>query len=99
MDLADHIEDRIVAGSEGFFDIPLLRENLHVTIRITRDFYDFLVRFGEKPPAEEIDYVMGTISSGIESFFLLAYDCRSINKGSKAWNFDSLAHSGFSCIA
>jgi hypothetical protein len=49
----ERIEDPIVAASEGFLDEPDIRENLHVTIRIARDFYDFLVKFGDRPPAKE----------------------------------------------
>lgn len=49
MDLVKRIEDRIVAGSKGFFDEPAIRKDLHLTIRISGDFYDFLVKSGEKP--------------------------------------------------
>lgn len=100
MDLVKRIEELIVAGSEGCFggfDVPELREDLHVTIRIARDFHDFLVKFGEKPPAEEIDYVMGTIRSGMDEFFLLAYNCRSINT-SETWGFDPHVHWDFPAL-
>jgi hypothetical protein len=50
VDLVKHIEDQIVAGSEDFFDEPDIRADLHVTVRIAGDFYDFLVNFGERPP-------------------------------------------------
>jgi hypothetical protein len=95
VDSIDRIEGAIVNGSEGYFDEPGMREDLHVTIRIAKDFYDFLVKFGETPPADEIDYVMGTIRSGMDEFFLLAYSCRCINTENETWSFDRHVHWNF----
>lgn len=96
MDSVERIEDLIVAGSEGFFDEPPeIREDLHVTIRIAKDFYDFLVKFGETPPAKEIAYVMDTIRSGMDEFFALAYVCRVISTGPDTWIFDPHVHWDF----
>lgn len=95
MDTVDRIEELIVAGSEGFFEERELRKDLHVTIRIARDFYDFLVKFGEEPHPKETAYVMDTIRSGIDCFFDLAYVCRVINTGPDTWSFDPHLHSGF----
>jgi hypothetical protein len=74
----ERIEELIVAASDGYFDDEGIRSDLHVTIRIANDFYDFLVKFGDSPEAYDIDYMMGTIRSGIDEFFLLAYICRSL---------------------
>lgn len=90
MNQVEHIEDAIVAGSEGFFDSAEIRSDLRVTIRIAKDFYDFLVKFGESPDAHQIDYMMGTIRSGIDEFALLAYVCRGI-EGSR-WTKSLNAH-------
>ena len=108
MDHVERIEQAIVEGSAGFFedaDIPedlrasaTIREDLHVTIRIARDFYDFLVRHGESPGVEEIDYIMGTIASGIDEFFLLAYACRFIDTDRKTWNIDPHEHWDFRAL-
>jgi hypothetical protein len=48
MDRIEHIVYAIVAGSEGFFDSED-RPGLCGTIRIAKEFYDFLVKFGETP--------------------------------------------------
>src|SRR6516225_1045298 len=85
MDLVKRIEDRIVAGSEDFFDEPAIREDLHVTIRIAGDFYAFLVKCGEKPSAGEVTYVTDTIRSGMDEFFALAYTCKVINAERGTW--------------
>ncbi|MFZ3366200.1 MAG: hypothetical protein WA239_03675 [Candidatus Sulfotelmatobacter sp.] len=72
-----------------------------MTIRIAKDFYDFLLKFGESPDAHQIDYMMGTIRSGIDEFALLAYACRGI-EGSRwtksldahaPWDFPALRES------
>jgi hypothetical protein len=81
VDSVDPIEDLIVVGSEAFFDEADIRETLHASI--TSDFYDFLVKFGEKPAAQEIDYLVGTIRSGMEEFFALAYLCRAIHTATR----------------
>jgi hypothetical protein len=98
MNQVEQIEDSIVAGCRGFFDDAETRAELRVTIRIAKAFYDFLVKFGESPDAGEIDYMMGTIRSGIDEFFLLAYGCRSLveTRWTKSldmdapWDFPSL---------
>ncbi len=97
MDTVERIERLIVAGSEGFFAEPDIREDLHVTIRIARDFYDFLVKSGDQPPAKEIDYVMGTIRSGMDEVFALAYLCGTIS-GSETWSFDRHVHWDFPAL-
>lgn len=98
MNLAKHIEDRIVEGSEGFFDEPDIRMDLHVTIRIAEDFYDFLVKFGETPPAQDIDYMMDTIRSGIDEFFAVAQLCPIINTGRDTWVFEPHTHWDFRAL-
>jgi hypothetical protein len=95
MESTDHIENLIVASSDGFFSEPEIREDLHVTIRVASDFYDFLVKYGETPPSEEIDYMMGTIRSGMDQFFALAYVCGIINTGSETWRVDTPLHCDF----
>ncbi len=95
MDRAEQIEDAIVAGSELH---ETNREDLHVTIRIARDFYDFLVKYGESPNGEQIDYMAGTIRSGIDEFYLLAYGCRSVVRDNATWKFDPHEHWDFSAL-
>lgn len=95
MDVVKHIEDQILAGSEGFFDEPNIREDLHVTMRIARDFHDFLVNSGERPSAREVAYVTNTIRSGMDEFFALAYICKVINTGRDTWKFDPQARWDF----
>jgi hypothetical protein len=106
MDRVERIESAIVAGAEDLFEDANIRvdlrsttrEDLHTTIRIAKDFYDFLVTHGESPNGEQIDYMAGTIRSGIDEFYLLAYSCRSVigNGGTKSfdphehWDFPAL---------
>ena len=98
MDPVPLIEDLIVSGSEGFFDEPGDREDLHVTIRIARDFCDFLLNAGEQPPPGEIEYVIGTIRSGMDHFFALAHACAVINTPRSSWNVDSRAGWDFALL-
>lgn len=98
MEFAKRIEEEIVAGSEGFFDEPEIREDLHVTIRIAGDFYNFLVKCGENPPAGEVTYVSDTIRSGMDEFFALAYICKVIDTGRDTWTFDPHARWSFPAL-
>ncbi|HZR30960.1 MAG TPA: hypothetical protein VFA76_03785 [Terriglobales bacterium] len=98
MDSVSRIEELILGGSEGFFDEPNTREDLHVTVRIARDVYDFLKRYGENPSAKEIDYITGTIRSGVDELFALAYQCVTINTGRDSWSFDSHVHWDFPAL-
>ena len=88
MDSVAQIEESIVRDAEGFFDEAKDREDLHVTIRIARDFYDFLIGSGESPAASDIEYVTGTIRSGLGHFFALAHDCAIINTPMSNWTID-----------
>jgi hypothetical protein len=98
MDLVKRIEDQIVAGSKDFFDEPDIRKDLHVTVRIAGDFYNFLVKSGENPPAGEVTYVTDTIRSGMDAFFALAYICKVINTPRATWAFDPHARWDFSAL-
>ena len=88
MDTIARIENFIVNASEGFFGEPTGREDLHVTIRIANDFYEFLVTYGDHPPTAEIDYMNGTIRSGMDHFFGLAYACAGVT-GSESWSVET----------
>jgi len=57
---------------------------LRVTIRIAVDFRDFL-ETNESPPPDEIDYMMGTIQSGIDQFVLYGYTCRWFSGLKESW--------------
>ncbi|MGA2851804.1 MAG: hypothetical protein ABSE46_22605, partial [Terracidiphilus sp.] len=70
MNEVQQIEDTIVTGSDLH---EMYREDLHLTIRIAKDFYDFLVKYGESPDVDQIDYMAGTIRSGVDEFYSLAY--------------------------
>ena len=103
MNRVEQIENAIVAGTEDLFDHANIRDNLrstsredlHVTIRIAMDFYDFLTKHGESPTAEQIDYMAGTIRSGIDEFYLLAYSCRSVVCCGETNDFDPHEHWNF----
>jgi hypothetical protein len=97
MNLVGRIEELIVGESEGFFDDPSDREDLHTNIRIAAAFHKFLVEATEKPSAEDIMYVMDTIRSGIDQLFHLANSCHIIT-GCDKWHLDRHAYSGFAEI-
>ncbi|MGA7380281.1 MAG: hypothetical protein WBX03_05475 [Terriglobales bacterium] len=69
---------------------------LRVTIRIACEFHQFLLNFGETPPLNEVNYVMDTIRSGMDEFFLLAQVCRVLTDEFARWNFDRQVISNFS---
>jgi hypothetical protein len=93
--IAKEIEDRMVAGSEDLYDSPGARMDLHVTIRIACDFYQFLLDHGETPSDLDADYVMGTIRSGMDQYFSLARSASVISHEFARWNFDQQAISTF----
>lgn len=98
MNRAEQIEEAIVAEFGDPFEIESIRADLHVTVHIAMDFYNFLVQHGESPNGKQIDYMAGTIRASIEEFYLLAYTCRRIvRKGEmkglephEHWNFSAL---------
>ena len=94
--LAKQIEDRIVNGSEGFFDTAELLTDLRITVRIACDFHQFLLNFDDTPPVNEVTYVMDTIRSGMDEFFSLAQICRVIGDEFARWNFDRQVIPSFS---
>ncbi len=96
MDVVSQLENLIVAGSENFFDEPEFRQDLHVTIRISNDFYGFLQKCGERPLPRDVAYVMDTIRSGMDQLFDLAYLFRRLKKGNHAASLDSEMHWEFS---
>jgi hypothetical protein len=98
MDSLSLVEGSIVTGSEGLFDEPSNRENLHVTLRIARDFYEFLSGAGEHASPGDIDYVIGTIRSGLDHFFALAYACAVIDTPRSSWDIDARGGHDFAML-
>lgn len=98
MNSVAEIEDQIVRASDGFFEDEDIREHLHVTIAIAVDFYNFLVRRGEHPSAEDIDEIMTDIRSGIDHFFLLAHFCKILNIESGPRSLERCLHWDFSSL-
>jgi hypothetical protein len=95
MDRVEQIEEVIVIGCDLH---EVHREDLHVTIRIARDFYNFLEKYEETPDAKEIAYMADTIRSGMDQFYLLAQGCRSDVRDSGAWKFAPHEHWDFSSL-
>ncbi len=89
------IEERIIAATEELFESSKERELLHISIRVSCDFYKFLLDFGEKPPRHEAEYVADTIRSGIDWLFLLAVHCQGIKDELVKWRFDRQATTSF----
>src|SRR6266849_217556 len=75
----ENLEKLIVRESEGFFEDPDIRQDLHVTIRIATEFHDFLKLSGDSPSPEEVDYAANTIRSGIDHLFSLGFLTRSLD--------------------
>jgi hypothetical protein len=84
----ENIEELIVRDSDGFFDDQEIREDLHITIRVATEFYEFLKRYSESPASEESDYVANTIRSGMDELYSLAFLCRTINISKTSWKVD-----------
>src|SRR5437667_5405133 len=95
MDLVRQIEDSIVNGSGNFFEDPEGRMDLHVTVRIAHEFYEFLLKFGETPTIDEVTYVIDAIRSGMDQFFLLAYTSRTLSDDFAKWEFERQVVSPF----
>jgi hypothetical protein len=95
MNLIQQIEDAIVTGVDLR---EAYRNDLHVTIRIAKDFYDFLVKNEEAPDESQIDHIAGTIRSGIDEYYSLAYGCRSILRSGKGNTFGPNAHWDFPAL-
>jgi hypothetical protein len=70
-ELRDQIEGIILRGAEGFFDAAEDRSALEVTVRISCEFYDFLMGAGDEPDSSDANYMASTIRSGIEEFFTM----------------------------
>jgi hypothetical protein len=62
----------IVRDSEGFFDDPKEREDLQITVRIACEFFVFLQQSNDVPELGEVEYMAGTIRSGLDWFFSMA---------------------------
>ncbi len=89
------IEDRIMAATEDLFESEKQREFLHISIRVSCDFHKFLLDFGDEPPRYEAEYVAGTIRSGIDWSYSLAFHCHGIMDDLVKWRFDRKATSSF----
>lgn len=62
----------VVRESEGFFDDQKEHADLQNTIRIACEFYLFLQKSDGTPEVSEVDYVAGTIRSGLDEFFSMS---------------------------
>jgi hypothetical protein len=74
MDKVKSIVETFLRDDEGLFDDePKDLDALRATIRIAGDFHDFLNKWGDAPPKEEVEYAVGTIRSGIDFFFSMMF--------------------------
>ena len=74
MDKVKSIVETFLRDDEGLFeDQPKDLDALRVTIRITGAFHDFLNKWGNAPPKDEVEYMVGTIRSGIDFFFSMMF--------------------------
>ncbi len=84
----DRIEGLIVKETEDLFEGEQDRDTLRNSIRIAYEFHEFLESFGNAPPLDEVNYVIGTIRSGIDDFFTLAHRCVIIDTDRSTWAFE-----------
>jgi hypothetical protein len=70
-ELRDQIEGIILRGAGDFFDAAEDRSALEVTVRISCEFYDFLMGTGDEPDSSDANYMASTIRSGMEEFFTM----------------------------
>jgi len=74
MDKVKSIVETFLRDDEGLFDDePKDLDALRATVRIAGDFHDFLNKWGSAPPKEEVEYMVGTIRSGIDFFFSMMF--------------------------
>jgi hypothetical protein len=66
-----------------------LERNLRVSIRISSECYDFLTKWGESPPGDEIDSIITAIGSGAEigGFFEAANLLDSLDRPGSSHRF------------
>jgi hypothetical protein len=84
-DLFARLEQAIMATTEGFCDGEELLRDLRVTLRIVADVQKFMVQAIDPPDPSELSYVMGTIQSGVDEFFLVGHVCRSFKDLEESW--------------
>lgn len=89
------LEETIRESTDGYFDDPELREDMRVTLRVTLDFYEFLLRHRSEPDASDTSYLMGTVQSGIDSFVAIGHSCRSFTGFEESWVADHSLPLGF----
>jgi hypothetical protein len=58
---------------------------MRVALRVTAEFCQFVREHETEPSASELSYMMGTIQSGIDSFFMVGYTCRSFAGLEESW--------------
>lgn len=57
-------------------------DEIRAAVRISADFCEFVSKWPESTPLGELEYVMNTIRSGIDSFFAVAMLSRILGEGS-----------------
>jgi len=67
-------------------------DDLRVAVRISTEFHDYLAKQDKDAAQTELEYVMNTIRSGIDSFFAVAFLARILEKRAfpdAGWGKDS----------
>jgi len=85
---AAQITSKILETTEEFFQEDGDAQDLRVAVRISCDVRDFIEKQGNQPDSQEADYMMGTIVSGVESFFQVGHSCRCFVGLEETWQID-----------
>ncbi len=82
---ADQLVETIIRTTNGFFENTEVWDNMRITLRVTAEFQQFLEQNNDEPSADELSFILGSIQSGIDSFFLVGYTCRSFSGLEESW--------------
>src|SRR5437867_1444817 len=88
----NQVETIIREATNGFFKDS---EDVRVTLRITMEFQRFLLRHPIELVPSESSYMMGTVQSGVDSFFLVGHTCRVFSGLEEAWVPEHVLPSAF----
>ena len=78
-----HVERIIREAAEDFFEDS--DEHMRVTLRVTVEFSEFLLKYSTEPVPSEVSYMVGTVQSAVDSFFLIGQISRVFRELEESW--------------
>ena len=89
----NQVEGIIREATQGFFEES--DEHLRVSLRVSVEFQRFLLKHPVEPAPSELSYIMGTVQSAVDSFFLVGHTCRVFSGVEESWVPEQTLPSGF----